>query len=617
MKTSLYHIIFAPVGSNDKEHRLHQLYLALMLTLIGIGLGLVCLVLTAYAYPALPCRAIFFSYFQNPLLLFLNLLPPVLFVWLFYFIFGRSWCAVAGGTVFSVVLALVNYYKISLRGDPFLASDILLIRTAQGIMGHYTFDLTKEVLCSLIAVIFALLVSIFLMPRGHKEVRTRLIGATVCLIVAISSYFGFYTNEKIYQKTANEALINIWSDVQVFVSRGFSLSFLHSIPDMFPTPPEGYDKEEAAALLAQYSDGEIAQKVTVMGVMLEAFCDLTDFEALAEVEAVQQIYAPWHALETDSIAGDLLTNIFAGGTVETEWQFLTGASQHDTYRTQTDSYVHYFASQGYDTHYVHPGYGWFYNRNNVNRYLGFTQSVFTENGFGELVDPTTAVWHSDRQLVDYLLQDLADSSSPLFSFAVSYQNHGPYSSETSYQEYLTPEATGLCAESCHILNNYLYGVNETIGEYVRLAQTLETDDSPVILVLFGDHKPWLGNENAVYRELGVNFDISTLDGLYNYYATPYLIWANSAARTVLECDFTGQGGDFSPCFLMPRVFDACGWTGPGFMQLAREIREVSPLLHARWLYLDNGTLTNSLREEDRLKLRAFFCAQYYREHNSF
>lgn len=49
--------------------------------------------------------------------------------------------------------------------------------------------------------------------------------------------------------------------------------------------------------------------------MLEAFCDLTDFPALAEQPAVQAVYAPLHDLEEQSVSGDLLTNIFAGGTV--------------------------------------------------------------------------------------------------------------------------------------------------------------------------------------------------------------------------------------------------------------------------------------------------------------
>ena len=163
-----------------------------------------------------------------------------------------------------------------------------------------------------------------------------------------------------------------------------STPFLYSVQDMFPTPPEDYDPEEAASLLARYPDQDIPadRRVNVVGVMLEAFCDLTDFPALAEQPAVQAVYAPLHDLEEQSVSGDLLTNIFAGGTVDSEWGFLTGYTQHEDFRKPTDSYVWYFREQGYHTLFHHPGYSWFYNRQNVNEYLGFEESWFTENYYG-------------------------------------------------------------------------------------------------------------------------------------------------------------------------------------------------------------------------------------------
>ena len=71
-----------------------------------------------------------------------------------------------------------------------------------------------------------------------------------------------------------------------------------------------------------------------------------------------QVYAPWHELERQAVSGDLLTNIFAGGTVDSEWAFLTGYSTHDEFRKDTDSYVWYLRDQGYQTFGSHPGFGW-------------------------------------------------------------------------------------------------------------------------------------------------------------------------------------------------------------------------------------------------------------------
>ena len=68
-----------------------------------------------------------------------------------------------------------------------------------------------------------------------------------------------------------------------------------------------------------------------------------------------------------------------------------------------NSYVRYFKDQGYDALYRHPGYSWFYNRSNVNEYLGFDECVFNESGFGDLISIEDALFKSDTVLVDYRL----------------------------------------------------------------------------------------------------------------------------------------------------------------------------------------------------------------------
>lgn len=611
----LYNMIFLPPGTEERDQTAHRVWLGLCLTGLGCCIGLLTLLLGAAACVKLPGGALFLSYLKHPLLLCLNLLPPVALVWLFYFLTGRAWAAYLGGAVPSLLIALVSYFKIQLRGDPLLGADLLLASEAGGMMGNYTLDLTWVVWVTAGCFLAGLLFSIFLMPRGIRGKKVRIFGALSGLLILICSYFGLYTNASIYGKTANTEYINPWSDVEVYASKGVLYPFLYSTRDMFPTPPEGYDKASAQAVLDGYADADIPdnEKVNVVGIMLEAFCDLTDFSALSGLEGVQKAYQPWHELEKQAVHGDLLTNIFAGGTVDSEWCFLTGYSQYDQFRSPTDSYVWYLRDQGYDTLYHHPGYNWFYNRQNVNEYLGFQESFFTENCFGELVDPNHAVFRSDKEVVDYLIDELEEKrENPLFSFSVTYQNHGPYSAETE-QLAITPAETGWSQESCGILSSYLNGVSDTIANMTRLLNTLEEQSQPTVVVLFGDHKPWMGNGDSVYTEMGVNFDLGTMDGFTNYYSTPYLIWANSAARETLDADFTGEGGSFSPCFLMPKLFDLCGWEGSGFMQLAREMRQISPLVHSLGLFTDDGRLVDSLSTENTEFYRNYLHAQYWRE----
>ena len=159
----------------------------------------------------------------------------------------------------------------------------------------------------------------------------------------------------------------------------------------------------------------------------------------------------------------------------------------------------------------------------------------------------------------------------------------------------------------------LAGIRSTIEQMRRLTRELEARDEPIVLVLFGDHKPWMGNGSSVYAEMGVDLDVSTQEGFYNYFSTPYLTYANKAARESLGQDFCGDGGDISPCFLMDKLFFECGWTGDGFMQLQRETRAVTPLMHEDGYRMVDGSITLDVPPDVAEICRRYLCAQYYRE----
>ena len=619
----LYRVIRFPKGSDPRYQLWHHLWLALGLTALGVLLGWLTLPLAAAADSELSSQALLDYYLQQPQLLWLNLLAPVLLIWLLYFLIGRCWAAYLLTALPVLGIALGNFYKMQLRGDPLVASDLKLVNEAGGIVGGYTLDITPLVQTTLVWAAAGLLLALILLPRGVRRLSIRAMGFLSAAAITATALWGSYFSDDLYrQTTPGEELINPWSDTEVYISHGVLYPFLYTVQTLLPSQPQGYDAQVAETILASYEEADIPedQKVNVVGVMLEAFCDLTDFSALGEVEAVQNVYAPWHWLEEHSVSGNLLTNIFAGGTVDTEWCFLTGFSSYDDFTQPTDSYVWYFDRQGYNTRGSHPGNAWFYDRENINQYLGFQEYWFSENHYAELVDPVGAQWNSDYLLVDEIVADLQtqleEDNGPVFSFSVSIQNHGPYEwTYTANEAYLDPEETGLPEEACHVFNNYLHGVSMTISALTGMVHDLEEMEEPVVVVLFGDHKPWGGNGNSAYTGIGADFSLTSLESFYEYYSTPYLIWANSAAKEVLNNDFEGDGGDFSPCFLMQELFDQCGWTGPSYLQFTREVRQATPLVHQQGLYLTQyGQLTDTLDEEQEEVVRDLYFTQYYRQH---
>ena len=112
-----------------------------------------------------------------------------------------------------------------------------------------------------------------------------------------------------------------------------------------------------------------------------------------------------------------------------------------------DSYVWYFDRQGLSDPGGHPGFGWFYSQAERQPIPGLPGVLVHRNHYGELVDPVEAQWNSDLLLVDEIVKDLRScldgEGRPVFSFSVSYQNHGPYEwTYTANETYLDPETSG-------------------------------------------------------------------------------------------------------------------------------------------------------------------------------
>lgn len=589
--------------------------MGLLWSLLATLVGGLCIGLLSLYFGAGEFRlSLLTSYFYIPHLAPLNLLPAVLVALLFWFLLGRAWASLLATSLVVMSFTLVSALKIALRGTPLMWEDLKLAGEAANISGLYALNTTPEQWGGLCLCLLAVVVAACLARCRLRGRLVRLGGAAATLGVMLALFFTVYQDTDLYNATNNYAIVNRWSETQVYQSRGFLYPFLYSSVTAKDTPPEDYDARRAAAVLSAYEQEQQEEQVSVMAIMLEAYADLTAFPALGELEQVQEVYAPLHQLESESWNGHLLANSFGGGTVETERAFLTGFSRLGSFRAPTNSYVRWFADRGYTCLGAHPNNNWFYNRLNVNGNLGFDDYRFLENYYGFLGEEWIRVRDSDAQFFPDLLTWMTQTPEPCFQFSVSFQNHGPYADEES-EERVLPLDTGWTDSTQNILNNYLSGLRRTNAALTQLVQSLGELDRPVVLVLFGDHKPWMGDGSSVLRELEVNTDVSTLDGFYNYYATPYLIWANDAAKAALGNEFVGQGPDLSPCFLMNELFAQCGWTGPAFMQMSDALMQAVPVIHKTGIYLEDGQLSDQLTSTRQALFDTYDEVQYYWRNN--
>lgn len=579
-----------------------------LLLLSAVALTALCLLVSTQDFSL----ARFCSYIRQPVLLLLNILPVALLITVIYCLFNRAWLAFLLPAALLLVLGYINYFKIVLRGEPLTMDDMFLLNEGAGMLGQYRivppiwFYLSMGIVLCLTALL-------------HRYARARVpkkrwwlrpTAVLLCVLCGGLAWTQWYTNSALYRKYRDTELFHVGKDAEDYCAHGFVYALLHSVDSTLMRKPEGYSDAEAQRLLSQWKDVPIPEekRVNVVATMLESYSDLSRLDS---IRFTADAYREFHALQEESYCGELISDTCGGGTNNAERAFLTGFTYPQPhYLHDSSSYVRYFSACGYRTDGSHPGKDWFYQRNQVNERLGFDRYLFMENHYAAL----TKDEHASDELLFEELKNIYDEETadgqPYFSFSVSYQNHSPYESERLLGgEYVSHE--GISDAAYYSVNNYLDGIADTGRQLAAYVDSFRERSEPVVLVFFGDHKPSFGSGNCYYEEMGVNAQENTAQGCYNVYATPYLIWANEAAKAILEFAFEGEGPTLSPSFLMTELFNCCGWDGPAWMQMQRQTMRELPVMHRQKMFWADGGLTDELSEAQQELRRKYTVTEYY------
>ncbi len=562
---------------------------------------------------------LFLDTFRRPLIFLLNWMPILLLQVFFYAILGRQWLAFLLNSLIFVTASVGDFFKLKFRSEPFVFSDVSMVRAAIEVSGTYDLTPNTRILLSVLMVLGGtvfLYLSDKLLRKKHLGWSTRIICVLTVLFSSVCLWKTVYTNDSLYssQKTSPVRAVLLWEQ-QRQAAKGFVYQFLYSIHDSAQREPAGYSSEAAVRALSSFSEYDVpeSKKVNILVLQLEAFCDLT---GLGITGIDPDAYRAFHQLQNESISGTLVVNVFAGGTVDTERCFLTGSYNLFEYRHNTPSTVSWFNDQGYITVGSHPNVSFFYNRENVNRYLGFSDYWYMNNHYAKLLPEGDNGWFSNPVLFSEFQKqfiELIESGEHVFSFNVTLQGHGPY--DIDCDRFTTKLWHGESTESAsRCLNNYLNSVMET-GELLwALVSELQDLDEPVVLVLYGDHKPGLGNGSSIYEELGINLNSDTEIGFLNRYSTPYLIWANNTTKQLIGNDFQGQGPTISSGYLMNLLFNQLGWAGSPFLQFTNSVMERIPVISSNDYYYENETFVKELSSEGQLLMDKYEFVQYYLRH---
>lgn len=605
--------------------------------LLGLACGVVVTLFVLWAHPV-SVLAMLGKMLRQPLILFLNWLPIALLTAAFAFAFRNVFFSSALVGLIAGAMSLINRVKLTIRGEPFVPRDISLIKEAADAAGSYDMTLPWFQIGCLVVMTAVFIILGVLLPLKKSEdapkkrgALVRVMGFVLCLAVLVGAVGLVYSSTDLYNSFETTEPYNLSS---VNNELGFVYYFCYHFSTYKIEKPEGFDRDEAASWETGYESAPDAADVNVVFVMNEAFSDILneDVFVFPEGENPMEVYNTMAEGE-NAWAGHIVVPYFAGGTADTEFDVASGmqtnllnpaAPSLTAFRTvnrDLDSIFRVFGADGYTSCFMHPGQSWFYNRENVYDWFGADESFFVEDFDAEY----KGSWVTDESVLRELVSRFEEKSAGGgldFTYAVTIQNHMSYTAE-KYGDYVCPEVETTAELSPEIqtaVNVYAEGIRDANAMLEDLTEFYSEQSEPVLLVFFGDHLPYLGDNRQGYAELGLPAaSVTGGEDPFAAYTAPVLFWCNDAAAEAL--DFANAiealdlpaDGRISACYLGAVVLELTGRgeVSPWFAFL-NEMRRELPVLHNGYYESADGEITTEPTAEEAALVSRMRCWAYYK-----
>lgn len=619
------------------SHALPKARLPLWATLAAMVALSGCITLLALWCQPNALRTIVDIFRAQPLLIVLNALPIGLLVVTFTCLFRNVFFSAALVNFGVCVLSIANRIKLEVRDEPVFPRDFALLKEVGSAMSSYEIQYPMGTIAVVLLTTLALVVlGLFISCRPFPPARLRgwlgrLLGAAGSMGILVALLLTVYASNDLYNSFR---VSNAYYIPSVFNELGFPYCFCHQFTTYPIDRPEGFDKAAAAAWETGDQPGQ-GEDVHLIMVMNEAFSDLTDDPAFTYTEENDPL-PNLHALQSDphAVSGHVVVPGFAGGTANTEFDVLTGmqtnalsASTTSSFRVvnrDLDSVLRVFASDGYHTSFFHPGDDWFYNRENVYDWLGAEETVFAD----EMENLAyKGRWVTDDYMAGFIEEKFEEAVAQgelLCNYTTTIQNHMSYTADKYGEGYVYPPVktdAQLTDDVRTMLEVYIEGARDADAMLGRLVDYFSQTDEPVVLAFWGDHLPYLGDNQLAYAQLGSEVALSDDDreSALCSYETPYVIWANDAAAQVLDWESAVERLDLpetnrlSASFLGAALLELTGRgeESPWFSFL-NQLRRELPVVQKKTYMTMDGTITPLLTSAQQEMIDQWRQWSYYK-----
>lgn len=502
--------------------------------------------------------------FKKPNILLFNFIFSAILFIIIFFISKKAYIAISihGGVLF--ILSCIEYFKYKTSGSHLVISDLLMTKNISDVGKFASLKITYPIIVNFLLLIIYILVAYkFNIHHTHpfKKGFIRSVLVAIFMIILLTTS----VSSKVFLAFEIETTVatNVLESNEQFSDIGF-LPFLTQTASQEATnelkTPENYNEKAIRDLISTNTINKITKtnKPNVIFIMSESFGDFRTLGANIE----EDVYKGFDEVATEGYLGNCVVPTFGGYTTRTEFELLIGLP---VYSLDTPSIPQnmlknqgvintiplYFKNLGYETTYIHPFSGSFYNRKTLYSNYGFDNLFFEENI--EADSERFKRYISDESVFNVIKNELINNEDPTYIFTTTMQNHQPYYEET--------------AEGKDQLSYYLEGVKKTSDDLREFTNWLKNYDEDVLLVFVGDHFPFFTPDDNVYER--INISEENVDLLYRQ---KYILWNNYNSNLV-----NSDIDEISTFYIPYIVSDLLGLQSTPWIETMKDIMNEAPI----------------------------------------
>lgn len=484
-----------------------------------------------------------------------------------------------------LVLAWVGREKLFYLGDPPYPTDFLYARQIAELIPLMVVERPLDAALIAVGGLATAIVLVIFWRLSRRMPRLRAAGRIARLAIAVPAFAWLATHMDYASHSPLRSSLKVapmmWDQKANYAHNGLVLAFALNLPMANVATPDGYSPDALAAIQPEPMPVFVpARRPDIIMVMSESFWDPTRL--------------PGTTLSPDPLAftrkmqsGHVFSPEFGGMTANVEFEALTGFSNamlpygsipYQQYvRGDLPSLASFLGKEGYSTLAIHPFQKWFWNRANVYKAFGFDRFLSEES-----MEPLEKRGRlaADGALTELIIKESEATEDPLFLFAVTLQNHGPYE-KNRYPDQRIKVETRAGEAAATAIHTFAEGMKDSDIGLKRLIDWAAQRERETIIVFFGDHLPPLGPTWVAtgFMDRNVSDRFGPPQALTQERETPLVMWSNRKGRI-------RDIGTVSPSFLPLHTLRAARIEHPFYTGFLGEMYE-------NWHVIDRHMVVDS------------------------